>query len=95
MKKILSNIFLLSVLVISIGSCKKFLDLKPIDSPTESTFYVDEKGELSELKLIKSNCKSCEASVIQAINKMPKFSPAIEAGKAKKVKYIITYIQKI
>ena len=44
MKKILSNIFLLSVLVISIGSCKKFLDLKPIDSPTESTFYVDEKG---------------------------------------------------
>jgi len=59
------------------------------------SFYVDEKGELSELKLIKSNCKSCEASVIQAINKMPKFSPAIEAGKAKKVKYIITYIQKI
>ena len=44
MKKILSNIFLLSVLGISIGSCKKFLDLKPIDSPTESTFYVDEKG---------------------------------------------------
>ena len=25
-------------------SCKKFLDLKPIDSPTEDNFYVDEKG---------------------------------------------------
>ena len=26
------------------GSCKKFLNLKPIDSPTEDNFYVDEKG---------------------------------------------------
>lgn len=25
-------------------SCKKFLDLKPISSPTEDNFYVDEKG---------------------------------------------------
>ena len=25
-------------------SCKKFLDLTPIDSPTEDNFYVDEKG---------------------------------------------------
>ena len=29
---------------IALGSCKKFLDLKPIDSPTENNFYVDEKG---------------------------------------------------
>src|SRR3990170_5150124 len=37
----------ISVLIISaiaFGSCKKFLDLKPIDSPTEDNFYVDEKG---------------------------------------------------
>lgn len=27
-----------------ITSCKKFLDLTPISSPTESNFYVDEKG---------------------------------------------------
>lgn len=29
---------------IASSSCKKFLDLKPIDSPTEDNFYVDEKG---------------------------------------------------
>lgn len=31
-------------LIISATSCKKFLDLKPLDSYTENTFYVDEKG---------------------------------------------------
>lgn len=30
--------------VFTASSCKKFLDLKPIDAPTEATFYVDEKG---------------------------------------------------
>lgn len=44
MKKISSAILLLSGIAVSSSSCKKFLDLKPIDSPTESTFYVDEKG---------------------------------------------------
>jgi hypothetical protein len=34
--------FTISAIVSS--SCKKFLDLKPIDSPTEDNFYVDEKG---------------------------------------------------
>lgn len=31
-------------LMITATSCKKFLDLKPLDSYTENTFYVDEKG---------------------------------------------------
>jgi len=31
-------------LIITATSCKKFLDLKPLDSYTENTFYVDEKG---------------------------------------------------
>lgn len=31
-------------LMITATSCKKFLDLKPLDSYTEETFYVDEKG---------------------------------------------------
>lgn len=31
-------------LIVSATSCKKFLDLKPLDSYTENTFYVDEKG---------------------------------------------------
>ncbi|RYY23432.1 MAG: RagB/SusD family nutrient uptake outer membrane protein [Chitinophagaceae bacterium] len=32
------------VSMLALSSCKKFLDLKPIDSPTEDNFYVDEKG---------------------------------------------------
>ncbi|MCZ4243128.1 RagB/SusD family nutrient uptake outer membrane protein [Pedobacter punctiformis] len=31
-------------LIVTASSCKKFLDLKPLDSYTENTFYVDEKG---------------------------------------------------
>ncbi|WP_316821983.1 RagB/SusD family nutrient uptake outer membrane protein [Pedobacter gandavensis] len=37
-------IILICGLMISATSCKKFLDLKPLDSYTEETFYVDEKG---------------------------------------------------
>ena len=38
------SILLLAMVAITLTSCKKFLDLKPIDSPTEDNFYVDEKG---------------------------------------------------
>ncbi len=37
-------ILFFTITAILSGSCKKFLDLKPIDSPTEDNFYVDEKG---------------------------------------------------
>lgn len=35
---------ILICVLITATSCKKFLDLKPLDSYTESTFYLDEKG---------------------------------------------------
>ena len=44
MKKIVFKVTLLSLLIGLSTSCEKFLDLKPIDSPTENTFYVDEAG---------------------------------------------------
>lgn len=44
MKKIIINISIISCLAILNTSCKDFLDLKPIDTPTETTFYVDESG---------------------------------------------------
>ena len=44
MKKLIINISILSCLAIFSTSCTEFLDLKPIDTPTESTFYVDEAG---------------------------------------------------
>lgn len=45
--KTMKNYILLTLtcgLIITATSCKKFLDLKPLDSYTENTFYVDEKG---------------------------------------------------
>jgi len=43
MKKYIISIFTCG-LFLMVTSCKKFLDLKPLDSYTENTFYVDEKG---------------------------------------------------
>ncbi len=54
-------------------------------------FFVDEKGMVSEPKLLKSNCKVCEEPVLAAIKILPPFIPATEAGKPKKVKYIFPY----
>ncbi len=44
MKKYKHYILFFTIVAIASGSCKKFLDLRPIDSPTENNFYVDEKG---------------------------------------------------
>jgi hypothetical protein len=43
MKKYIIHTLAIGILM-SVASCKKFLDLKPLDSYTENTFYVDEKG---------------------------------------------------
>lgn len=44
MKNYKLYILFFTISALASGSCKKFLDLKPIDSPTENNFYVDEKG---------------------------------------------------
>jgi len=44
MKNFNYKIFFSVIAILSLSSCEKFLDLKPIDSPTEDNFYVDEKG---------------------------------------------------
>jgi starch-binding outer membrane protein, SusD/RagB family len=44
MKNYKLYILFFPIWAITSSSCKKFLDLKPIDSPTEDNFYVDEKG---------------------------------------------------
>lgn len=70
-------------------------DAKPSDSDKVIriyySFFIDEKGKGSEPKLIKSNCKVCEDVVLAAIKQLPAFVPATEAGKPKKVKYILPY----
>lgn len=40
MKKIIISIFT----AIALSSCNDFIDLKPVDFPTEETFYTDVKG---------------------------------------------------
>ncbi|MBK9330789.1 MAG: hypothetical protein IPM95_16145 [Sphingobacteriales bacterium] len=59
------------------------------------SFIVDEKGRISEINKVKSNCKVCEDPVYLAITKFPAFDPAMEAGKKKKVKYILPFTRKL
>jgi len=72
---------------------------KPIDADpyirVYYSFLVGETGEISDINLVKSNCKECEAPILEAIKKMPKFIPATEAGQPKKLKYIMPFSKKI
>lgn len=87
------------------GALQKFVD-KKVDLPRDVqlsdsgkvvrvfySFIIDETGKLSDFKLLKSNCKACEAPVLEALQKLPAFMPATEAGQPKKVKYIFPYIK--
>jgi hypothetical protein len=58
------------------------------------SFIVDESGVISDISLVKSNCKECEAAVLSAVQKLPNFIAATEAGKLKKLKYILPFMKK-
>lgn len=87
------------------GALQKYFDktitipknVKPNDSDKAYrvyySFFVDEKGAISEIKLAKSNCKDCEEIVLEAIKNLPPLNPARDAGKPKKVKYIMPYVK--
>jgi hypothetical protein len=70
-------------------------EAKPNDTDSKIRVYyvfdIDEKGQISNYKLAKSNCKECEEPVLNAIKKIEKFIPATEAGKPKNVKYILPF----
>lgn len=83
---------------------KKNIELPKNAAPSDTTngakkirvyysFEVDESGKISNIKLAKSNCKVCEQTIVDAINKMPDFIPATDAGKPKKVKYILPFVK--
>lgn len=59
-----------------------------------ASFMIDEKGNLSDYKILKSNCSECDELVLAAIKKIEKFIPAVEAGKPKAVKYILPFARK-
>lgn len=58
------------------------------------SFLVNEEGNISDIKLVKSNCKTCEEEVLKAVQKLPNFIPATEAGKPKSVRYILPFTKK-
>lgn len=73
-------------------------DAKPSDADKfiriYASFAIDEKGNLSDYKILKSNCETCNELVLNAIKKIEKFIPAVEAGKPKMVKYILPFVRK-
>ncbi len=52
MKKIIISIFT----AIALSGCNDFIDLKPVDFPTEETFYTDVKGLEGLLLVFMMSC---------------------------------------
>ena len=52
-------------------------------------FVVDEKGNLSDIKVARSVEPSLDAEAVRVVKSMPRWNPGIEKGKAVKVRYTL------
>ena len=52
-------------------------------------FVVDEKGNLSDVKVARSVESSLDAEAVRVVKSMPRWNPGIEKGKAVKVRYTL------
>ena len=52
-------------------------------------FVVDEKGNLSDVKVARSVEPSLDAEAVRVVESMPRWNPGIEKGKAVKVRYTL------
>ena len=52
-------------------------------------FVVDEKGNLSDVKVARSVEPSLDAEAVRVVKSMPRWNPRIEKGKAVKVRYTL------
>ena len=52
-------------------------------------FVVDEKGNLSDVKVARSMEPSLDAEAVRVVKSMPRWNPGIEKGKAVKVRYTL------
>ena len=52
-------------------------------------FVIDEEGRVTETKIVKGLCDQCDKNVVELLEKMPKWFPSKENGKAQKTKMII------
>ena len=54
-----------------------------------AVFVVDEKGNLSDVKVARSVEPSLDAEAVRVVKSMPRWNPGIEKGKAVKVRYTL------
>ena len=52
-------------------------------------FTVDEKGRLSNIKVVKSVDASLNAEAVRVVKSMPRWNPGMQNGKAVKVRYTL------
>ena len=52
-------------------------------------FVVDEKGNLSDVKVARSVEPSLDVEAVRVVKSMPRWNPGIEKGKAVKVRYTL------
>ena len=52
-------------------------------------FIVDEKGNLSDIKVVKSAEPSLNAEAVRVVKSMPRWNPGMQNGKAVKVRYTL------
>jgi len=50
---------------------------------------VDEKGNLSDIKVAKSVDASLDAEAVRVVKSMPRWNPGMQNGKAVKVRYTL------
>lgn len=80
---------------------KNMVFTKPVksdnDNPEISITYnllINEKGGVSDIKELESNCKEASIVLLSVIKKMPAFTTGTEAGVIKKSWYTLVYIKK-
>ena len=60
-----------------------------IEGQVVVSFIIDEEGNLEAFKILRSLGEECDEAVINALTKLPSFSPAIESGKTIKQRMIV------
>ena len=52
-------------------------------------FVIDEKGRVTDAKVIKGIGYGCDEEALRVVNKMPKWTPGAQRGKIVKVRYVL------
>ncbi len=61
----------------------------PISGKVFVQFIVNTDGSITDLKVLKGLCEQCDKNALEALSKMPKWTPAKKDGKPVKSRVII------